>query len=58
MFDFGQIVLVIFIIIRLMIAFGLLYLIIYEIKRNRKKRKGKDENVNGEDTDGTDNRGE
>lgn len=57
MFDFGQIVLVIFILIRVLIAVGLLYLIIYEIRRFRKNkvRKEEDEDAhNGKDISRTD----
>jgi len=57
MFDFGQIVLVIFILIRVLIAAGLLYLIIYEIRRFRKSKVRKEENEdanNGKDINRTD----
>jgi predicted membrane protein len=56
MFDFGQIVLVIFILIRILIAAGLLYLIIQEIRRHRKRKVREEESenaTNGKDIDRT-----
>ncbi len=53
--DFGYVVLIIFIIIRILIAGGLLYLIVVEVRRYRKRREGKDketyENAGGKDAD-------
>ena len=40
--DFGYVVLIIFIIIRILIAAGLFYLIIVEIRRYKGKRKTQD----------------
>lgn len=37
--DLGVVVLIIFIIIRLMIAVGLLYLVVYEIRKLRRPKK-------------------
>ncbi len=50
--EVGAIVLIIFIIARLMIAIGILYLIIYEIRRLRKPRKRKMKNHEETDKDG------
>ncbi len=36
--DFGIVVLIIFIIIRVLIAFGIVYLIFYEVRRLRKSK--------------------
>jgi len=50
--NFGYVVLVIFIIIRILIAAGLFYLIIVEIRRYRKHRATeKKEDANGKDVD-------
>jgi len=53
--DFGYVILVIFIIIRMLIAAGLFYLIVVEIRRYRRrsetKNKEANENAGGEDAD-------
>ncbi len=55
--DFGLVVLVIFIIIRILIAGGLFYLIVSEVRRYKKRRvkdtKETDEDVNGKGADGS-----
>lgn len=55
--DFGFVVLIIFIIIRLLIAVGLLYLVIYEVRKYRgsrvRKRKETDKNADGKDAGGS-----
>ncbi len=60
--DFGIVALIIFIIIRLLIAVGLLYLVVYEIRKYKKRRVKKygeiDKDVDGKDVDGSsDSRG-
>ena len=42
---FAQVVLAIFIIIRVFIAAGLLYLIYYEVRRIKKKRRDKEKDI-------------
>jgi predicted membrane protein len=53
--DFGYVVLIIFIIIRILIAAGLLYLIVVEIRRYKKHSTKRDmldvERSTGEETD-------
>ena len=55
--DFGYLVLIVFVIIRVLIAAGLLYLIIAEVRRYKGKKRSvrKDdkanENADGKDTD-------
>ncbi len=53
--EFGYVVLIIFIIIRILIAAGLFYLIVVEVRRYRKRRESKDkeihENAGGKDAD-------
>ena len=52
--NFGYIVLIVFIIVRIMIAAGLLYLIISEVRRFKKRRGGGKEgteDANGKDLD-------
>ena len=55
--NFGIVVLIIFIIIRLLIAVGLLYLVIYEIRKYKKRKVGKyeetDKDADGKDVDGS-----
>ena len=55
MFDFGYVVLVVFIIARVLIAVGLFYLVLYEVRKAKgsrpKKRKGTKEDANGEGSD-------
>ena len=57
MIDFGFAVLMIFIIIRVLIAVGLFYLIIVEVRRYKKRRPEDDQeikkNENGKDADGS-----
>ncbi len=50
--SFGLVVLIIFILIRVMIAAGLVYLIIYEVRKYRKSRKDRegDEDANTKET--------
>jgi predicted membrane protein len=50
--DFGVVVLIIFIIIRLMIAVGLLYLVVYEVRKLRASKKQKARNYEEADKDG------
>ncbi len=53
----GTIVLILFIIIRLLIAVGLLYLVIYEVRKYRqdrvKKRKETNKDADGKDVSGS-----
>ena len=55
--DFGYVVLIIFVVIRVLIAAGLLYLIIAEVRRYKIRSAGKrkdsraDEDANGKDAD-------
>jgi predicted membrane protein len=53
--DFGYVVLIIFIIIRILIAAGLFYLIVIEIRRYRRRSetrsKEANENAGGKDAD-------
>jgi len=46
---FAQVVLVIFIVIRIMIAAGLVYLIYFEVRRIKKARKKKEEDEDGKE---------
>jgi len=60
--DSGLVVLIIFVIIRLLIAVGLLYLVVYEIRKSRKhyasKYKETAKDANGQDVDrSSDSRG-
>jgi len=50
--DFGIVVLIIFIIIRLLIAGGLVYLIVYEVRKLRRSEKQKARNHKETDRDG------
>ena len=56
--DFGYLVLVLFIVFRILIAAGLFYLIVIEIRRYRKRRpegdEGADEYATREDVDRSD----
>jgi predicted membrane protein len=47
---FGQVVLVIFIVIRVMIAAGLIYLIYFEVRRVKRTRKKKEEDEDGKES--------
>lgn len=47
--SFGLVVLIIFIIIRVMIAAGLVYLIVYEVRKYKKSRSMKDEEEGDKD---------
>jgi|GEM_PF-2458388 len=49
--DFGYVVLIIFIIIRILIAAGLFYLIIVEIRRYKGKRKTQDSRLKMQDVE-------
>ena len=53
--DFGYVILIIFIIIRILIAAGLLYLIVIEIRRYKRRSESKNkeahENAGGKDAD-------
>jgi len=53
--DFGYVILIIFIIIRILIAAGLFYLIVVEIRRYRSRSESKNkeahENAGGKDAD-------
>ena len=53
--DFGYVILIIFIIIRILIAAGLFYLIVVEIRRYRRRSETKNreahENAGGKDAD-------
>ena len=51
--DFGVVVLVIFIIIRVLIAAGIVYLIFYEVRRSRKQKVEKYKETK-KDADGKD----
>lgn len=50
--SFGLVVLIIFILIRVMIAVGLIYLIVYEVRKYKRSRKDKegDEDANTKET--------
>ena len=56
--DFGYLVLVLFIVFRILIAAGLFYLIVIEIRRYKKRKpkedEGANENATGEDVDRSD----
>ena len=60
--DFGYVVLIIFVAIRILIAVGLFYLIVIEIRRYRRHSVRKDRETNadagGEDADGSHGGGE
>lgn len=47
---FAQVVLVIFIVIRVMIAAGLIYLVYFEVRRIKKTQKKKEENEDGKES--------
>lgn len=50
--DFGVVVLIIFVIIRLLIAVGLLYLVVYEVRKLRRPKKRKMRNYEETDKNG------
>lgn len=56
----GLVVLVIFIAIRVLIAFGIVYLVFYEVRRLKRQRSDRNEeitrDVNGEDVDNSSGR--
>jgi len=47
--DFAQVVLIIFIFIRVMLAAGLIYLVYFEVRRIKRVRKKKEEDEDGKD---------
>jgi predicted membrane protein len=51
--DFGYVVLIIFIIIRILIAAGLFYLIVVEIRRYKGRRKSQDTRLKMQETQDT-----
>lgn len=60
--DFGVVVLIIFITIRVLIALGIVYLIFYEVRRTKRRRverrdKETSRDANTKDTDGSSGNG-
>jgi len=47
---FAQVVLIIFIVIRVMIAAGLIYLVYFEVRRAKKTQKKKDKDEDGKES--------